>query len=149
MNIRNGETVMRRYLSGMLADVPGITVQQLEPEVTQHGYHIYPIRLNAEEFGADRETFLQAVQAEGVGMSSGYPWPLYDNPMFDKSDGSVKGAIGSFRSLPCPETERLCHEQAAWIGQTALLAEKPAMDDIATAIAKVQRNVDQLQAVYS
>ena len=137
------------YLSSMLTEIPGLTVQELAPEVTQHGYHIYPMRLNAEEFGTDRETFLQAVQAEGIGMSSGYPWPLYDNPMFDKSDGSVKGSIGGFRAEPCPVTERLCHEEAAWIGQTTLLADQSAMDDIAAAIAKVQRNVDQLQAVYS
>ena len=96
MNTRKRRNRNAAYLSGMLADVPGITVQQLEPEVTQHGYHIYPIRLNAEEFGADRETFLQAVHAEGVGMSSGYPWALYDNPMFDKSDGSVKGRHRQF-----------------------------------------------------
>ena len=82
-------------------------------------------------------------------MSNGYPWPLYDNPMFDRSEGSVKGAIGGFRAEPCPVTERLCHKEAAWIGQSTLLAERDAMDDIAAAIAKVQRNADQLQAVLT
>jgi dTDP-4-amino-4,6-dideoxygalactose transaminase len=105
--------------------------------------------LNAEEFGTERETFLEALRAEGVSMSSGYPWPLYDNPMFDKSDGSVKGAIGGFRAEPCPVTERLCSKESVWVGQNTLLADQAAMNDIAEAVAKVQRNVDQLQAVYS
>jgi len=39
----------------------------------------------------------------------------------------------------------LCDEEAVWLSQNLLLAEKSDMDDIAVAIDKIQKNADQIK----
>ncbi len=134
------------YLSSLLQEIPGIIPQTLAPAVTQHGYHIYCFRYDAEVFGLDRESFLRAARAEGTPVSGGYPWPLYANPMFDGETSSMRGATGRFRRLPCPVSERRCETEAVCIGQSILLAERSDMEDIAEAIAKVRRHAHELRA---
>jgi len=44
----------------------------------------------------------------------------------------------------CPVCERACASEAVWIPQTMLLADTPAMHDIAAAIRKVQTHAQEL-----
>jgi len=43
----------------------------------------------------------------------------------------------------CPENDRLC-EEAVWLSQNLLLADRAAMDDIANAIAKIHAGAEKL-----
>ena len=136
-----------RYLNSLLAEIDGIEPPPIPPEVTQHGMHIYTFRLKPEEFGTDKRTFLDAAHAEGVPVSGGHPRPIYDNPMLDLETGDIAGGAGKFRVMDCPESELLTREEGIAMGHVTLLAEESDMDDIAEGIAKVRRNVDQLQRV--
>lgn len=136
-----------RYLNGLLAEIDGIEPPPLPPEVTQHGMHIYTFRIKPEEFGTDKRTFLDAAHAEGVPVSGGHPRPIYDNPMLDLETGEIAGGAGKFRVMECPESELLTREEGIAMGHVTLLAEESDMDDIAEGIAKVRRNVGQLQRV--
>ena len=135
------------YLSGLLAEIDGIEPPPIPPAVTQHGMHIYTFRIKPEEFGTDKRTFLDAAHAEGVPVSGGHPRPIYDNPMLDLETGAIAGGAGVFRALDCPEAEKLTRYEGIAMGHPTLLAEKSDMDDIAEGIAKVRRNVGQLQRV--
>ncbi|MCX6262757.1 MAG: DegT/DnrJ/EryC1/StrS family aminotransferase, partial [Bacteroidia bacterium] len=44
----------------------------------------------------------------------------------------------------CPENDVLC-EEAVWLMQNLLLAEKSDMDDIAAAIEKIHKNADKIK----
>ena len=67
--------------------------------------------------------------------------------MLDLETGDIAGGAGKFRVMECPESELLTREEGIAMGHVTLLAEESDMDDIAEGIAKVRRNVDQLQRV--
>ena len=84
------------------------------------------------------QTFVKALQAEGVPLSTGYTVPLYEQPPL---------AEPYSRHLPCPATERACRSEGTWMHHSVLLAEPEAMDDIARAIFKVREQIDTLRNI--
>lgn len=127
---------MAQYLSEHLQQIPGIYPPRPANWVTLHGYHLYIFRYHPEAFGGhSREEFLQALNAEGIPCSPGYVRPLSE-------EGGVRYVRERYphlvRVLPCPNTERACRE-TVWLFQNLFLADKEDMDDIATAIAKIQK----------
>jgi len=136
-----------------LRDIPGLALLKNDERVTRRSYHMYMFRFVTEEWdGISRETFLKALQAEGVAANSGYPIPLYRNPLFQTSG---KGPRACPRSCPyygqetdytrvcCPNAERICKE-ICWIMHVNLLAEPADMQDIIAAVAKVREYRNEL-----
>ncbi len=132
-------------LNQLLEGIPGIRPLAIPPWVTQHAFHLYILRLDAQLFGVSREEFIAALEAEGVPCSSGYAHPLYRNPMFVENQFHANGAPLSPR-LPhidferyaelCPRAEQACRE-AVWIEHRVLLASPQAVEDVARAIHKI------------
>ena len=91
--------------------------------------------------------------AEGIPCSGGYS-PLNKEPFLT----TVLNSKGYKRIFPekvlkswqdrnqCPANDQLC-EQAVWLTQTMLLAEKSGMDQIAEAIRKIQGQAADLKKV--
>ena len=141
------------YLKGKIKDIPGIAPYTLSPGVTRAAFHLLPFRYNKAAFhNMPRATFLKALSAEGVPCSSGYA-PL-NKMAYVKHAFSTK----NFRRMyapaeldyaawlersQCPENDRLC-EEAVWLSQNLLLADRAAMDDIANAIAKIHAGAEKL-----
>lgn len=140
------------YLKRLLGEIPGIEVAQTYEGCTRNAYHLFMFRYRAEEFaGLPRSTFLRAMKAEGIPCSGGYK-PLNKQP-FLKNVLHSRGyrAIYPGRKLQeweernlCPENDRLC-EQAVWLTQTMLLGGREDMDDIASAVHKIQSQADALR----
>ena len=126
-----------RYLDSRLDQIPGIEPPLRDDRVTRRSYHIYMFRFLEEEWGVPRSSFLEALEAEGVPCSPGYPIPLYANPLFQETGDGDDNA--------CPKTEDLCRT-AVWIGHALLLAETADMDDIADAVQKIWDNRRELSA---
>lgn len=124
------------YLSRHLSDIPGLCLPSVPPE-NLHVFHIYALRFLADRAGFSRATFLRAVDAEGIAASTGYPRPLYENPVFQKA-----GA----RHEPCPVTERLCQVEGVWFTQVRPPAGQAEMADLANAIRKVMSAREALSA---
>lgn len=126
------------YLAERLSTIEGITPNRRDPEVTQHAYHIFIFRYDSKAFGGwTREQFLTALRAEGVPCSPGYS-PLYRSPAFRiNTDTHPFPKHIDYASMHLPKVER-ASEEAVWILQTTLLAEREDMDDIVTAVRKVQ-----------
>ena len=143
---RNG-----RYLSKLLSsNIKGVEPLFVDDRCTLMAYHIFMFRYNPAEFGGrSRADFLKALAAEGVPCLGGYSHPLYRNPMFANKNfwkGSFPCQEPYGRELDystfaekCPECEAACNE-TVWLPQNLFLGEKSDMDDIALAIAKIQRN---------
>ena len=140
-----------KYLTAKIKDIPGIVPHKLYDGVTRCAYHLYPFRYNKAHFnGAPRQRFLAALRAEGIPCSGGYG-PQYRDGLIEVALQS-KNFTRSFskarldqyrRELHYPDNDRLC-EEAVWLSQTLLLGSKRDIDDIASAIAKVAENRDQL-----
>jgi len=128
-----------RRLQAILEEVDGLVPQQWDTRCDLHAHHLFIMRYDETRWqGVPRETFVKALQAEGVPLSIGYTVPLYEQPPL---------AAPYSRHLPCPATEKACHSEGTWLHHSVLLAEPEAMDDIARAIFKVREQVETLQGI--
>ena len=143
----NGE-----YLNELLHRSDGVVPLRHDAYVTRNAFHIYTFRYQKEEFdGLPREQFAEALRAEGVPASVGYKRDCREQPLFLEPEVDLAGvwprdgAVDvDYAAMSCPNSERLCREETIWIGQSALLAERSAMEDIAEAIEKVLVNRAEL-----
>jgi dTDP-4-amino-4,6-dideoxygalactose transaminase len=138
-----------QYLSERLAEIGGFEPQRRDPQVTQHGYHLFISRYDRTGFhNVPRETFLPALQAEGIPCAPGYV-PLYRMNAIKDGIARLKRYTegkDAVETLPnCPVTERACYEEGVWFFQPMLLGTKKDMDDIADAILKVKHNIDEIR----
>jgi len=140
-----------RYLSEQIQKILGLIPQKIDERANLPSYHIFMFRYQPEQFGGmPRETFLAALQAEGIPCLGGYTHPLYQNPMFLNKD-FWKGGFpcvapyardfdyADFAAL-CPVSEKLCTD-SVWIPQPVLLGERSDMDDILEALTKIQGSI--------
>ena len=134
-----------KYLDGKLSEIDGIEPLIRDPRATVHAYHIYQFRYSADGFGGmNRETFIERMRAEGIPTSATYPLPLYKQPLFldlafdTKATGyDPNYAPTDFQNLYQPVCESVC-ANGIWIPQTVLLSDRAGIDDIVTAIRKIQ-----------
>ena len=136
---RNGQ-----YLAARLSRIPGICPQKRPRDCTRHSYHLFLLRIDAEAFGAPRDAILKALQAEGIPVCGGYALPLYRQPLFlNKAFGPYlprAAAKLDYGAVSCPNCEKICAEQGAWLEQSLLLGSQADMDDIARAFEKVHEH---------
>jgi dTDP-4-amino-4,6-dideoxygalactose transaminase len=111
------------------------TPQQLDERVTAHGFHLFSMTFDRDAFcGVSRSRVIEALQAEGVPVTAGYPQPIYRNELFKHHPNVVHA---------CPEAERYC-ETSVWLPHNALLADERWIDDALAAMRKVQERADEL-----
>jgi dTDP-4-amino-4,6-dideoxygalactose transaminase len=136
------------YLASRLGSIPGLHPQKRTADCTRHSYHLFMLRLDPEQFGAPRSAVLRALQAEGIPCSGGYGFSLPDQPLFrNRAFGPyVPQVLGQlhYDRQRCPNSDRICHEQAIWIEHHCLLGPRSDMDDIARAFERVYEQRDAL-----
>ncbi|MCB1125548.1 MAG: DegT/DnrJ/EryC1/StrS family aminotransferase [Verrucomicrobiae bacterium] len=141
------------HLTRLLNEIPGIHPARMLPGCTRNAWHLYMFRYDPAAFaGLTRERFLDALRAEGIPASPGYS-PLNREAFIQ----ATLNSRGYRRIYPadlldqwadrnaCPENEKLCRT-AVWFTQNMLLGEPSDMDQIATAIRKIQHHAGALQA---
>ena len=89
------DEIVERY-DAAFADIEGIRTPP-EPVNSDPMYHLYAIEVH-EEFGCDREEFVNAMHAENIGVQVHYV-PLHYHPYFQEEFGYEAGMF--------PETERV------------------------------------------
>ena len=140
---RNGQ-----YLAKRISVLPGIYPQKRPSDCTRHSYHLFMLRIDGNAFGAPRSAVIKALQAEGVPCSPGYGFSLPQQPMFrHKAFGPyLPGTISKldYRKVSCPNSDLLCREQCAWLGQNLFLGSRTDMNSIADAFEKIYANREAL-----
>jgi dTDP-4-amino-4,6-dideoxygalactose transaminase len=125
-----------------LSAVEGIGLSRQDPRITEHAHHLFTFLYQAEAFGGrPLTTFVEALKAEGILCSTGYV-PLYKEGLFARHaarQGSwcQAGRHLDYPNLRLPACEQVCAE-CVWLQQHLLLGNATDMDDIATAIVKIQ-----------
>ncbi|MFC1558499.1 DegT/DnrJ/EryC1/StrS family aminotransferase [candidate division KSB1 bacterium] len=142
------------YLDKLLENIPGVSPHKNYSGQTRHAYHRYFIRYNKEYFNnLSRSKFIKALGAEGISTRPMYgTMPLNKQPFMEyhlssrafKSVFSEKRLNKYRKENNCPENDKICEETGLIMKQTVLLAEKNDMEDIAEAIAKIQKNSAKL-----
>jgi len=123
-------------LSDRLKSIPGITPPYVAPYVDRHAYHLYCTLIEPDAFGgASRDKIIEALDAEGIPAWAGYTCPLSEQPALKHLAEVHPDAI---QTTDCPNTRWVC-QRSIWLAQSMLLAEPSDMDDIATALAKIQK----------
>lgn len=130
-------------LDAAVAKMPELTVTQQATEgSTRRAYHLYILRYMPGFTGVSRERFVEALVAEGVDASGGYPIPLSKQPVY--------AGIASPRGVPYAEqelsnVEMLCRD-TIWISQQCLLGGEENGQKIVAAIQKIAKQIDSLRA---
>lgn len=126
----------RRLREG-LRKIPGLkpSPEMLDERVTAHGFHLFSMRFDQDAFaGVSRSRVIEALQAEGLPVTAGYPQPIYRNELFKRHPHVVHD---------CPEAEDYCRT-SIWLPHNALLADEEWIDDALVAISKVRERADEL-----
>lgn len=142
-----------RYLTSLLGDIPGIEPAKEVPGCTRNAWHLYMFRFQKERFdGLSRRQFLRALQAEGIPCSGGYAPLNKETFITDTLNSRAYRRIYPAELLEswaernaCPVNEQLCAE-AVWLTQPMLLGDHRDMEDIATAIGRIQAHGGELAA---
>lgn len=141
-----------KYLADRLGKIDGIRPQKRDERVTTHPYHLFITRyLGEEKTGVPRAKFMEALNAEGVPVFTGYV-PLYRSGMFEMAQDGCPLGCGfygkkvDYANLRLPNCEKLCDSEAMWTSQSIMLGTKQDMDQIADGFEKVMENIDELRA---
>lgn len=134
---KNGE-----FLNKLLMEIDGIKVPPCDKRITSHGYHLYLFQIEEEKFGLDRDLFIKSLRAENIPCSSGYPLPLYKNPLFQEKNfgnkGYIEGRTIDYKRMYCPVAEKLV-KQTVSFPQFILLSSRSDMEHIAEAIYRIKK----------
>ncbi len=117
-----------RFQEG-LEEVDGVGLQRAPAGATVQTRYIVPGRIDERRFGAGRDRFVEAVQAEGVPVRPFYPHTLYENPLY---------RLQPHRALPCPVAEHATRD-SFWLPMNLFMGTEEDAMDAARAIAKVHR----------
>jgi dTDP-4-amino-4,6-dideoxygalactose transaminase len=130
-----------QYLARRLANLPGLYPQQRPDFCTRAAYHLFMLRIDAQEFGAPRAAVIAALSAEGIPCVSGYGFSLPEQPMFrNRAFGPYLPGLADrldYQQVHCPNSDLLCREQALWLEQAMFLGPRQDMDDICRAFEKI------------
>jgi len=140
------------YLRDKINAIPGLSTLGEYEKVTRNVYHLFVVKFNQSEFeGLSRDTYLKALQAEGIPSQAGYV-PLYNEGFIQDAFQSTTFQRGynpkRLEEYPgnihCPNTEFACNSESIWIPQNVLLGETKDMDDVVNAFEKVTDNYKDL-----
>ena len=141
------------YLAGLLEDVDGLASRREDPYVTRNANHLHIVRYDAEGFdGLPRSRFIEAMQAEGIGIRAGYARPMNRADLFSDPNGELSlvwprgdgGPDVDYASMSCPHAERACATEDMWITQVMMLSGPQAMDEIVDGAEKVRDHLADL-----
>lgn len=143
------------YLRDKIKTVPGIVPYRLYDNVTRAAFHLFAFRYQKDAFkGLSRADFIAAMNAEGIPCMDGYSplnkMPYLQNAFQSKNFKRMYPAreldIRAYNERnQCPVNDKLCDEEAVWLFQSVLLAERTDMDDISNALEKVHTNAQSLK----
>lgn len=70
-----------KRLDALIGKIDGLKAPKVTPGA-EHSYHLYTVRMDVDRFGATRDEFVAALQAEGVQCAVHYPRSLTRQPAF-------------------------------------------------------------------
>lgn len=157
---RVNELVDRRmanaeFLNQRLGDVPGIHPVVLDERITKCSYLGYSLRYEAKELdGVHRDTFLKALQAEGVPMTSGYKTLVHEMPLCNGENLRSQDLrrftgrnIAAAKEGSFPHAEYARAHSTVRMVQNWLLGDQRVVEDVARAVYKVVEQIGSLKGM--
>jgi dTDP-4-amino-4,6-dideoxygalactose transaminase len=134
-------------LSDGLRDLEGVTVPVV-PDGCRHVYYLYVVRLDPEALGVSRDTFADALRAEGVPVGT-YVEPLYRQPVYrDRAAAAFADprnhGSGAYEEGRCPTCERVQDHEILTHPFIHAGLDADDIDDIVSAVRKVHARRGEL-----
>ncbi|MEV1156016.1 DegT/DnrJ/EryC1/StrS family aminotransferase [Micromonospora chokoriensis] len=119
-------------LDGLLAEAPGLILQQREAAVTVNANYMYLLRLDEQRFtSADRDRLVTLLRARNVPAFITFP-PVYRTDGFWQ--GRTEGISVTELAERCPVSERI-GDLGLWLHHRTLLAEPAVVRRLAEVVA--------------
>ena len=141
------------YLEKLLSGIKGVRPTKKYSGQTRRSYYEYQLIYEKEYFnGLPKPKFRQAMLAEGIGFGNGIDSSLHLDPFIDtyfnlRAFQKIfpKERLDKYRRENlCPVNEMIGKETGLSLGQRVFLGTKKDMEDIVTAILKIQKNSSKL-----
>jgi dTDP-4-amino-4,6-dideoxygalactose transaminase len=137
-------------LSNALSAIPGVRPLPPQQGITRETTYCYIFQYRPEHPKVSRDLFVAALDAEGIPCDGRFYEPVYRSDLFYATpENSPQLSAGrerpmDYSSVRCPVSERAAYEESVWLPQFLLIGEEEDVDDIALAVAKVMRNMNDL-----
>jgi dTDP-4-amino-4,6-dideoxygalactose transaminase len=123
-------------LRQLLANVACLEPLTMHPGVRAHGMYMLAMRYRQDRCGGvPLEQFLELVRAEGAPIYRAFDATMSDQPVVQSL---MRKRVEYFRRLPTPVADQAARD-TVYIAQNVFLAAAEDMEDIAAAIAKVEK----------
>jgi perosamine synthetase len=141
------------YLEQLLSEIRGVRPTRKYPGQTRRAYYEYQLIYEKQFFNDMPKTrFREAMRAEGISFGRGIDSSLHLDPFIETyfSLPSFKRIYSQERldkyrkENRCPMNERIDRETGLSLRQQVFLGTKKDMEDIVTAIVKIQKNSSAL-----
>jgi dTDP-4-amino-4,6-dideoxygalactose transaminase len=137
-------------LSSALASIGGVRPLPKQRGITREAIYCYVFQYRPERRGVARDLFVAALEAEGVPCDGRFYEPVYRSDLFYATPENCpqlcldRDQPVDYLTVRCPVSERAAYEESVWLPQFLLLGEEHDVEEIAAAVAKVSRNLDDL-----
>ncbi len=141
---------MIAYMEESLSEVPGVRLLKRDPRHTTRSFYQFIFALQPEIFGAEHEEVCAALNAEGIPCDTGYQ-AMHHYNLFQpqRSKLPVPSAFPQyfqFENMSMPAAERACEHEAVVLEESVFRAGPEGVDDVITALKKVQAHAADLRA---
>lgn len=132
-------------------NVKGLRVLDVDPRVTRRHCYQTVMKYDPSYFrGVHRDKFLQALEAEGVSLDGDFYTALHEHELMDARTSEfpmlrerygegIHSVKGNF-----PVSVKAGYHEAVWMHYPHLSGTTQDLEDIVTAVLKVQSNIDEL-----
>jgi dTDP-4-amino-4,6-dideoxygalactose transaminase len=137
------------YLEKLLSEIKGVRPTGKYEGQTRRAYYEYQLIYEKQYFNdLPKKKFRMAMDSEGIGFGNGIDSSLHLDPSIDaylnhRSFKKIfsKERLEKYRNENhCPVNEMIGNEIGLSLGQRVFLGSKKDMEDIVTAIVKIQKN---------
>jgi len=142
---------MAGYMDEALSEVPGVRVLRQDPPNTARSVYCYVFAIEPQRFGAAHAAVCQALHAEGIPCGTSYS-PMNRYALFQPQLSRLPVPTAFPEHFRMEEmyfatAERLSQHEAIWLGEALFRAGKQGVDDVVTALKKVQMHAPELAAI--
>lgn len=139
------------FLTELLDGIEGVKTIKPSKRITRTAHYQYIFKYNPKGFkGLHRDRFLQAMAAEGFLFDGDFYEPIHARDIFSPSNKEWPSLKRRYKngitaaSAETPVAHKAAYEEAVWVHYPYLMGTKKDVQDIARAILKIKKNVDEL-----
>ena len=137
-------------LSDALRTIRGVRPLPAQPAITKEAIYCYVFQYRPERPGVSRDLIVAALEAEGIPCDGRFYEPVYRSDLFYVTPEICPQLCVNrerpvdYSGIRCPVSERAAYEESVWLPQFLLIGDDRDVEDIAGAVAKIMRHLDEL-----